>query len=92
VSKGEGREDPGRKIEAREDDAGVLRRLLVLNDEAHHSERPKGTDPSVFSQAALDGIADSLNSRPRATHDGHTPLEVFAQTLASSHRPSTSVH
>ncbi len=53
---------------------------------------PKGADLSVFSQYELDGIADSLNTRPRATHDWHTPLEVFAQTLASSHKPSNSVH
>jgi IS30 family transposase len=53
---------------------------------------PKGTDLSVFSQEELDGIADSLNSRPRATHNWHTPLEVFARTLASSHKPPTSVH
>ena len=53
---------------------------------------PKGTDLSAFSQDELDAIADSLNSRPRATHNWHTPLEVFAQTLASSHKPSTSVH
>ena len=52
---------------------------------------PKGTDLSVFSQEELDGIADSLNSRPRATHNWHTPLEVFAQTLASSHRPSSTI-
>ena len=30
--------------------------------------------------------------RPRATHDWHTPLEVFAQTLAISHKPLSSVH
>jgi IS30 family transposase len=53
---------------------------------------PKGTDLSVFSQEELDGIADSLNTRPRATHNWRTPLEVFAQTLASSHKPSSSVH
>jgi IS30 family transposase len=40
----------------------------------------------------LDGIADSLNTRPRATHNWHTPLEVFARTLASSQNPSPSVH
>jgi transposase, IS30 family len=53
---------------------------------------PKGTDLSVFSQDELDAIADSLNTRPRATHNWHTPLAVFAQTLANSHKPSSSVH
>lgn len=53
---------------------------------------PKGTDLSLYSQDELDGIADSLNSRPRATHNWHTPLEVLAQTLANSHKPSSSVH
>ncbi len=53
---------------------------------------PKGSDLSVYTQEELDAIADSLNNRPRTTHDWRTPLEVFAQTLASSHKPSTSVH
>jgi len=53
---------------------------------------PKGTDLSVYSQAALDAIADSLNSRPRATHAFHSPWEVFARMLASVHLPSTSIH
>ena len=53
---------------------------------------PKGTDLSLFSQDELDGIADSLNNRPRATHAFHSPLEVFARTLANSHKPSTSIH
>jgi IS30 family transposase len=52
---------------------------------------PKGTDLSLFSQDELDGIADSMNNRPRATHAWHTPLEVFAQTLASPHQPPASI-
>ena len=53
---------------------------------------PKGTDLSTFSQDDLDGIADSLNSRPRATHAFHTPLEVFARMLALTHQSSPSIH
>jgi IS30 family transposase len=53
---------------------------------------PKGTDLGVFSQDELDAIADSLNSRPRATHNWHTPLEVFARTLALATHPPTPIH
>ena len=52
---------------------------------------PKGTDRSIYTQDELDAIADSMNSRPRATHNWRTPLEVFGQTLANFHRPPTSI-
>src|SRR5271168_427561 len=53
---------------------------------------PKGTDLSIYSQDELDAIADSLNHRPRATHDFHSPLEVFATMLATASQPSTPIH
>jgi IS30 family transposase len=53
---------------------------------------PKGTDLSTYSQDELDAIADSLNHRPRATHDFHSPLEVFATMLATASQPSTPIH
>ena len=53
---------------------------------------PTGADLSVYTQDERDAIADSLNTRPRATHSWNTPLAVFAHTLANSHKPSTSVH
>lgn len=42
---------------------------------------PKGTDLSVYTQAELDVIADSMNTRPRRTLDWHTPLQVFSRLL-----------
>jgi IS30 family transposase len=53
---------------------------------------PKGTDLSAYTQEQLDEIADSLNNRPRATHNFRSPLEVFAETLANSPAPSATIH
>ncbi|WP_455285941.1 IS30 family transposase [Cupriavidus necator] len=53
---------------------------------------PKGTDLSIYSQDELDAIADSLNHRPRATHDFRSPIEVFAAMLATASQPSTPIH
>ena len=59
---------------------GLLRQCLL-----------KGIDLSVYTQDELDAIADSMNSRPRATHNWLTSLQVFAQTLAGSHQAAASV-
>ena len=60
---------------------GLLRQYLL-----------KGTDLSVYSQEQLDAIADSLNTRPRATYGFQWPLVVFARMLALAHSTSTSTH
>jgi transposase, IS30 family len=52
---------------------------------------PKGTDLSVFSQNELDGIADEMNNRPRATHDWQSPLQVFGEIMRALDQQSTSV-
>ncbi|WP_409932418.1 IS30 family transposase [Paraburkholderia sp. BCC1886] len=60
---------------------GLLRKYL-----------PKGTDLSVYSHDEPDAIADSLNSRPRTTHNFHSPSDVFAAPLASASQPQSSKH
>lgn len=52
---------------------------------------PKVTNLSVYSQDELDVITDSLNTRPRATHDSNTPLAVFSHVLAMAQQPPDSV-
>jgi IS30 family transposase len=42
---------------------------------------PKGVDLSVYSQAQLDEIALSLNTRPRKSLGFRTPLEVYTELL-----------
>jgi IS30 family transposase len=53
---------------------------------------PKGTDLSVHTHDELGAIADSLNNRPRATHNFHSPLEVFASVLKKLDQPDSSIH
>ena len=43
---------------------------------------PKRTDLSLFTQAALDDIAHSLNERPRQTLEWLSPSEKFAEAVA----------
>jgi len=53
---------------------------------------PKGTDLSVHSQEDLDGVADSLNARPRARHGFNTPLAVFSHLLAMAQQAPAEIH
>ena len=57
-----------------------------------HQYLPKSTDLSIYSQDELDTIADSMNNRPRATHNFNTLLAVFAHMLAIAQQPETQIH
>jgi IS30 family transposase len=43
---------------------------------------PRGTDISIHSQARLNEVADSLNTRPRKTLGWKTPAEAYAEVVA----------
>jgi IS30 family transposase len=45
---------------------------------------PRGMDLSVYSQAALNRVADELNERPRKTLGWHTPADTLATIVAST--------
>ena len=46
---------------------------------------PKGTDLSAHSKDAFQGVALSLNTRPRKTLGWKTPAEAFDEYLRSAH-------
>jgi len=53
---------------------------------------PKGTDLSVYSQAELNQIALSLNTRPRKRHQFRTPLEVYNDHLRLTEATAGTIH
>ncbi|THD03737.1 IS30 family transposase, partial [Rhodanobacter lindaniclasticus] len=55
-------------------------------------DMPKGTDLSVYSQAELDQIALSLNTRPRKRHQFRTPLEVYNDHLRLAEAEAGTIH
>lgn len=53
---------------------------------------PKGTDLSIYSQAELNQIALSLNTRPRKRHQFRTPLEVYNDHLRLAEASAGTIH
>ena len=53
---------------------------------------PKGTDLSVYSQAELNRIALSLNTRPRKRHQFRTPLEIYNDHLRLAEASAGTIH
>lgn len=53
---------------------------------------PKGTDLSICSQAELNQIALSLNTRPRKRHQFRTPLEVYNDHLRLAEASAATIH
>ena len=53
---------------------------------------PEETDLSVHSQEDFDAIADSLNTRPRATHEFNAPMAVFAAMLELAQRAPNQIN
>lgn len=53
---------------------------------------PKGTDLSAYSQAELNQIALSLNTRPRKRHDFRTPLQVYNEFLSLAKASDGTIH
>ena len=53
---------------------------------------PKGSDLSIYSQEQLDAIAYSLNTRPRATLGGRTPLAVYTEHIIRLQSQADLVH
>jgi IS30 family transposase len=81
----------GMRVYFRDPHSPWQRRTCENTNDLLRQYLPKGSDLSVNTQGELDAIADSLNTRPRVTHDWHTPLEVFGLTLANSHKSLNSV-
>ena len=53
---------------------------------------PKSTDLSVYSQAELNQIAMSFNTRPRKRHAFRTPLQVYNEHLRLAQASDGTVH